>query len=161
MGSWKRFYSFITSELVIVTPPFLVFFFFEMTSSKNKAFLNTSPPSSPGKDVSPLKQMMIHPSEGSLSSTSIFLSLKSAFNQLLTRHQLTVRVIYANGLVAWPPHPICWTTTFITSTGITFFLLNGKHLKLKKYSALFSLTGISKGCTTRNLQVLLRRQMSF
>lgn len=44
-------------------------FFFEITSSKNKAFLNTGPPSSPGKDVSLLKQMMIHPSEGSLSST--------------------------------------------------------------------------------------------
>ena len=41
----------------------------EMTSSKNKAFLNTGPPSSPGKDVSLLKQMMIHPSEGSFSST--------------------------------------------------------------------------------------------
>lgn len=46
-----------------------IFFFFLITSSKNKAFLNTGPPSSLGKDVSLLKQMMIHPSEGSLSST--------------------------------------------------------------------------------------------
>lgn len=44
-------------------------FFLEMTSSKNKVFLNTGRPSSPGKDVSLLKQMMIHPGEDSLSST--------------------------------------------------------------------------------------------
>lgn len=41
------------------------------------------------------------------------------------------------------------------------FFLNGKDLKLKKYSSLFSLTSISNGCTTTDLQVLLRRQMSF
>lgn len=73
--------------------------FFLMASSKNKAFLNTGPPSSPGKDVSLLEQMVIHPTEGFLSFTGFFLSPKSAFNQVLTGCQLRVRAIYTNGLV--------------------------------------------------------------
>lgn len=81
-----------------MTSPFLVFFF--MSSSKNKAFLSTGPPSSPGKDVSLLEQVVIHPSEGFLSSAGLFLSSESAFNQLLTGCQLRMRAIYTKALVA-------------------------------------------------------------
>lgn len=130
-----------------------------MTSSQNKRFLNTGPPSSPGEDVSLLKQM-IHPSEGSFFRSFFVLPVLWPVPHKMSckhEHQFMLQACDLSS----PSFLLNQQISPYNSNWDTHFFLNGKYFKLKKYFALFSLIGISNGCLTSDFQVLLQRRRAF